>query len=139
MRLGSITLILRSAAGVWTPPVAMQSKDRVEVGNFSDGLAASDADAQLVFGQFGRGDGEIDFAGFTGTQMDALESAELAHRVVRAAGAAHVKLDNFVALAVGRVPDVDGNLRAAGRPLGAQGGIIELGVGEAEADRKSVV
>src|ERR1019366_1844073 len=134
MRLGSITPILRSDAGVWTPPFAMLSKDRVEVGNFSDGGAAADADPQLVFGQFGRGDGEIDFAGFTGTQMNALESAELAHGVVRAAGAADVKLDHFVALAVGRVLDFDGNLRAAGRALGAQGGIIELGVGEAEAE-----
>src|ERR1039458_9323822 len=123
MRLGSITLILRSAAGVWTPPVAMQSKDRVEVGNFSDGLAATDTDAQLVFGQFGRGDGEIDFAGFTGKQMDALETAELAHGVVRPAGAADIKLDHFVALAGGRVLHMDGNLRAAGRPLGAKGGI----------------
>src|ERR1035441_5776101 len=91
MRLGSITPILRFATGVWTPPFAMLSKDRVEVGNFSDGLAAADADPQLVFGQFGRGDGEIGFAGFTGAQMDALESAELAHGVVRAAGAADVE------------------------------------------------
>src|ERR1019366_3048816 len=135
MRLGSITPILRFAAGVWTPPFAMLSKDCVEVGNFSDGRAAADADAQFVFGQFGRGDGEIGLAGFTGTQADALESAELAHGVVRAAGAADVELDHFVALAVGRVPDVDGNLRAAGRALGAQGGIIELGVAEAEAKR----
>src|ERR1039457_2375648 len=113
----------------------MLSKDSVEVGNLSDGGAAADADPQLVFGQFGRGEGEIDFAGFAGTQMDALESAELAHGVVRPAGAGGIKLDHFVALAGGRVPDVDGNLRAAGRALGVKGGIVELGVGEAEAER----
>src|ERR1035441_4649550 len=98
----------------------MLSEDRVEVGNLSDGLAAADADAHSVFGQFGRGDGEIDFAGFTGVQVDALESAELANGVVRPAGAADVKLDHFVALAGGRVLHMDGNLRAAGRPLGAK-------------------
>src|ERR1039457_2456193 len=112
MRLGSITPILRSATGVWTPPLAMLSKDCVEVGNFPDGLAAADADAELVLGQFGGGDGETDFAGCAGTQMDALESAELAHGLVRPAGAAGIKLDHFVALARGRVPDVDGYLRA---------------------------
>src|ERR1035438_1109489 len=113
----------------------MLSKDRVDVGNFSDGLAAPDADAQLVFRQVGRGDGEIDVAGFTGTQMDALESAELAHGVVRPAGAGGVELDHFVARPAGRVPDVDGNLRAGGHALGAQGGILELRVGEAEAEQ----
>src|SRR5271157_330453 len=121
MRLGSITPNLRSTAGVFTPPSAMLSKDRVEVGNLPDGLAAADADPHLVFGQLGRGDGKIDFAGFTGTEMNALESAELAHGVVRPAGAADVKLDHFVALAVGRVHHADGNLRAAGCALGAQG------------------
>src|ERR1039458_8274759 len=115
MRLGSITPILRSATGVWTPPFAMLSKDRVEVGNFSDGLAPTDADPQLVFGQFGRGDGEIGFAGFTRTQVDALESAELAHGDVGAEGVGSVKQDHFVALAVERVLAVDENLRAAGR------------------------
>lgn len=46
----------------------MLSEDHIEVGNFPDGLATADADAQLVFGQFGRGEGETDVAGFTWAQ-----------------------------------------------------------------------
>src|ERR1039458_7026626 len=102
--------------------------------DLTGGLAASHADAHFALREIFGGDGELHRAGFAGTQMDPLESAQVPDGIVRRRAPAQVQLHHLVALARGNVLHAHRYHPAFHGPARTQPGVLKRRVTQAETE-----